>query len=428
MAGHVLLVLCIAALFYVVVPAVGAVLARSHWRRFRTTVTTVSHYPTAAPGVVSRQHGAPAGFYRFFGTLEAIQGDDRIWLTNGRFSVAADLRNVRVYLIPEAEAEETAAAALGSVPWSRIFSLPEGTPVFVGGALFSEEGRGVFRDSGRTRLLVVIHDCPKESLVLHAISGGRQRNEYINSLTLPSVAIGSLSLVLFAFTLLAIPERVTALLALTAGLAPLSPFLPPGFPLYFAYRSSWKKARLLRVQRDVVRLPLRYFPDSEGGTRSRRATLLPDMEPYLMVRGMLEEHQPRRAAEPGGEDSAAERDADSTGDSGRGIVSDGHRLALPKGITRVEVDLPGPVLRRLRGRTGESVAFCGYTADGDTVSLRKPDDPMAGSVLLPGDPAALSRECERAARRYELISVTFMALDALVNLPLVFLILSLVIR
>ncbi len=193
MAGHFILVISIAVLFYAVVPAFGAFIARGQWRRFRKTVTAVSHYPTAAPGVLGREHAAPAGYYRFFGTLEAIQGDDRIWLTNGRFSVAADLRNVRVYLIPEAEPGEPVAPALGSVPWSRIFSLPEGTPVFVGGALFSEEGRGVFRDNGRTRLLVVIHDCPKENVVLRAISGGRQRNEYMNSFTLPSVAIGSLS-------------------------------------------------------------------------------------------------------------------------------------------------------------------------------------------------------------------------------------------
>jgi len=411
MAGHFILVITIAVLFYAVVPAFGAFLARGQWRRFRRTVTTVSHYPTATPGVVSREHAAPAGYYRFFGTLEAIQGDDRIWLTNGRFSVAADLLNVRVYLIPEAEAGEPVAPALGSVPWSRIFSLPEGTPVFVGGALFSEEGRGVFRDNGRTRLLVVIHDCPKESVVLRAISGGRQRNEYMNPLTLPSVAIGSLSLVVLAFTLLAIPERVVSLLALTAGLAPLSPFLPPGFPLYFAYRSSWKKARLLRVQRDVVRLPLRYFPASEGSTRSRRATLLPDMEPYLMVRGTTEEGDPGK----------------STGYRGEVIVSDGLRLAIPEGMVRVEVDLPNGALHRLKGSGGESVACCGYSTEGDSVSLRKPDDPMAGCVLLPGDPEALSIECGRAARSHELISVMFIALDALVNLPLVFLLLSLVI-
>jgi hypothetical protein len=412
MAGYLLLVIGIAVLFYAVLPAFGAFLARGQWRRFRRTVTLVSHYPTATPGVAGRERSAPVGYYRFFGTLEAIQGDDRIWLTNGRFSVAADLRNVRVYLIPEAETNDpdslsrpgAAAAALGSVPWNRIFSLPEGTPVFVGGALFSEEGRGVFRDNGRTRLLVVIHDCPKESLVLRAISGGRQRNEYMNALTLPSVAIGSLSLVLFAFTLLALPERIASLLALTAGLAPLSPFLPPGFPLYFAYRSYWKKARLLRVQRDMVRLPLRYFPTSADAARSRRATLLPDMEPYLMVRGTRDPADPEV------------------------IVSEGARLALPPDISRVEVELPRGGIRRLGTGEGEVVAFCGYTVEDDRIRLRKPDDPMAGHVLLPGDPEALSKESERAARRDELISATFIALDVVVNLPLVFILLSLVIR
>ena len=413
MAGHLLLIIGIAVLFYAGLPALGAFLARGQWRRFRRTVTCVSRYPTATPGVVGRERSAPVGYYRFFGTLEAIQGDDRIWLTNGRFSVAADLRNVRVHLIPETESSEPAspparggsgAASLGSVPWNRIFSLPEGTPVFVGGALFSEEGRGVFRNDGRTRLLVVIHDCPRESLVLRAISGGRQRNEYMNTFTLPSVAVGSLSLLLFAFTLLAQPERIVSLLALTAGLAPLSPFLPPGFPLYFAYRSRWKKARLLRVQRDVVRLPLRYFPSSGESARGRRATLLPDMEPYLMVRGTRDD-----------EDSGV-------------IVSEGVRLALPPGISRVPVDLPRRGTRGRGERGSELVAFCAYTVDGDGVLLRKPDDPMADCVLLPGDPEILSRESELAARRAELVSVLFVALNAFMNLPLVFLLLSLVIR
>jgi hypothetical protein len=412
MARHLVLVTCIAALFYAVLPAIGAFLARGQWRRFRRTVTALSHYPTATPAAVDREGSAPSGHYRFFGTLEAIQGDDRIWLTNGRFSVAADLRSVRVYLIPETESTEPAsrarpatdATALGSVPWSRIFSLPEGTPVFVGGELFSEDGRGVFRDTARTPLLVVIYDCPRESLVLRAISGGRQRNEYMNTFTLPSVAVGSLSLVLLAFTLLAQPERIVSLLALTAGLAPLSPFLPPGFPLYFAYRSFWKRARLLRVQRDVVRLPLRYFPDTAGSARGPRATLLPDMEPYLMIRGSRDRDDPDV------------------------IVSDGVRLALPVGMSQVEMELPRRSTRRTEGNEGELVAFCGYSIEGDGVRLRIPDDPMAGSVLLPGDPEDLSRESERAARRAEVVSVVFVALDIALNLPLVFVLLSLVIR
>ncbi len=357
MAGTVFLVIGIAVLFYAALPAVGAIVARGRWRRFRTTVTTVSHYPTAGPGVMARDRSAPAGQYRFFGTLEAIQGNDRIWLTNGRFSVAADLRNVRVYLIPEIEQSGAlslsrggaSAAALGSVPWNRIFSLPEGTPVFVGGALFSEEGRAVFRNNGRTRLLVVIHDCPRENVVLHAISGGRQRNEYINPVTLPSVAIGSLSLVLLALSLLALPERLVALVALTAGLAPLAPFLPPGFPLYFAYRAAWKRARMLRVQRDVVRLPLRYFPASEASRSPRRATLLPDLEPYIMVRGTRDPGRPHgdrdRRDPPGapGRDHAGAARAAPAGREG-----DGRRGWRNRCVLR----LPGGWGRRAASKNG----------------------------------------------------------------------------
>src|SRR5208283_3217006 len=308
-------------------------------------------------------------------------------------------------------AEEAAAgpgaenAELRSMPWSRIFSLPEGTPVFVAGPLFTEEGRGVFRDHGRDRLLVVIHDCPRESIVLRAISSGRQRNEFMNSFTLPSVAIGALLLVLLAFSLLAVPDlRVIALVALTAGLAPISPFLPPGFPLYFAYRSSWKKARLMRAQRDVVRLPLRYFPASADGHRGKRATLLPDMEPYLMVRGMMD------------------------GVHADVIVSEGTPITLPPGIRRLEVDLPSRRRSPAGSAPQECVAFAAYREIGDGIELLKPEDPMAEQVLMPGDPESISRASERTARWYEIVSALLITLNIIVNVPIVFLLLSLLIR
>jgi hypothetical protein len=414
MSWYLALIVGIATLFYAAFPAIGAFLVRGQWRTFRRIVTAASRYPTATPSAVGRERAAVVGLFRFFGTLEAIQGDDRIWITNGRFSVAADLRGVRVYLIPEGEEEGSesteapreSGGELRSVPWSRIFSLPEGTPIFLGGALFAEEGRGVFRDHGRTPLLVVIHDCPRESIVSKAIGSGRQRNEYMNAFTLPSVAIGALSLVLLAFSLLSVPEmRIIALVAMTAGLAPISPFLPPGFPLYFAYRSNWKKARLMRAQRDIVRLPLRYFPSSRFNERGRRATLLPDMEPYLMVRGTV------------------------SGSGPDAIRSEGLLIPLPPDIRRLSLDLP-PARggREVEGKDGECVAFAAYREDGEGIRLQKPDDPMAEQVLVPGDPETISRMSERRARGYEMVSGAFISLNLLVNVPLLFLVLSLVIR
>jgi len=429
MSGYLALIIGIAVLFYAGLPAIGAFLVRAQWRTFRRIVTDASRYPTATATAIGRERAASVGLFRFFGTLEAIQGDDRIWITNGKFSVAADLRGVRVYLIPESEedgrepSEDTGETTVSpgrepagkrgesggeirSVPWSRIFSLPEGTPLFVGGALFAEEGRGVFRDDGRTPLLVVIHDCPRESIVRRAIGSGRQRNEYMNAFTLPSVAIGALSLILLAFTILSAPAlRIVALIALTAGLAPISPFLPPGFPLYFAYRSSWKKARLLRAQRDIVRLPLRYFPPDSPGAPARLATLLPDMEPYVMVRGVV-----------------------VTTGSGH-LLSEGIPVRLPADITRLEVDLPGVAEGARPGKSGECVAFAAYREGGEQgIRLQKPEDPMAEQVLVPGDPETISRLSERRASRYTIISGMFISLNLLVNVPLLFLALSLLIR
>ncbi len=91
------------------------------------------------------------------------------------------------------------------------------------------------------------------------------------------------------------------------------------------------------------------------------------MEPYLMLRGGTNEQNPGV------------------------IVSEGLRLAMPEGMVRIKVDLPRGVLLRLQGDGGESVACCGYSAEGDSVSLRKPDDPMAGQRPPPGQTPRLSR-------------------------------------
>jgi len=410
MVWYLVLILALALLFYAAFPGIGAFRVRGRWRVFRQTIHEVSRYPTATPHAVGRERNAFIGLFRFFGTLEAIQGEHRIWITNGRFSVAADLRNVHVYLIPEDGGQDGGSVPaaedteLRSVPWSRIFSLPEGTPVFVGGALFSEEGRGVFRGYGRARLLVVIHDCPREAIVESAIRGGRQRNEYMNPFTLPSVAIGSLTLILLAYSLLAVPEaRILALVSLAAGLAPVSPFLPPAFPLYLAYRRYWKRARLMRVQRDIVRLPLRYFSPSaeDGGTR--RTTLLPDREPYIMIRA-----------------------ARTPPTGGALLTADGHAVTLPAGTREVAVDLPPG--GRSTSDNGTCVVFGGYKlVNGDFV-LSKPDDPMAELLLLAGDPEAISAGSGRRAALYAVVSALFIILNMGINMPLLFFLLSFLIR
>jgi len=405
-----LLVLALAGLFYAAIPGIGAFLARGQWRRFRRTIIEVSRRPTVNPSRVARERTGFLGFYRFFGTLEAIQGDDRIWITNGRQSVAADLSGLSVYILPQGDARQDGGreTEVRSVPWGRIFSLPEGTPILVGGALFSEDGRGVFRSRGRDRLLLVIHDCPRESIIQRATWSGRHRNEYANAFTLPSLVTGSLSLALLAYSQLSVRGgRLAAIAALTASLGPVVPFLPPGFPLYFAYRRFWKRARLMRAQRDVVRLPLRYFPGElvsgePGRGRPQMSTLLPDMEPYIMLRGTLRE------------------------DGASVTTASGTEVALPAATGRIELVQPGRRRKRDADRS-ESVVFGSYREEGDGIVLAAPEDPMAQLILVPGDPQSIAGECSRAARRFEIISAVLIGLNLAVNAPLVFLLLWLAI-
>jgi hypothetical protein len=164
----------------------------------------------------------------------------------------------------------------------------------------------------------------------------------------------------------------------------------------------------MRAQRDVVRLPLRYFHPREAGTppaaaREQMATLLPDREPYLMLRGTLR----------GGEPAT--------------MTAGGTQVELPPDIERLELELPrglaaGP------GAGTEGVAFGCYREEGDGIRLVAPEDPMAPLILVPGDPHALAAACSREARRLEVVSALLISLNVAVNAALLFVLLALVVR
>jgi hypothetical protein len=233
MIGYLALVLAVAAVFYLAVPGMGAFIVRGQWRLFRRTINEISRYPIAGARAMGRVKNSFVGYFRFFGTLESIQGDDRIWIANGPSSVAVDLKRLSVYMLPDAAPRQGREEAdLAAVPWNRIFSLSEGTTILVGGALYAEEGRGVFRPHGRRKPLVVIYDCGREHIIPQAVRSGRQRNEFWNIFTIPSIVTGAFTLILLAYFLLGMPDqRFPALVALSASLAPVAPFLPPAFPL-----------------------------------------------------------------------------------------------------------------------------------------------------------------------------------------------------
>ncbi|MBN2051454.1 MAG: hypothetical protein JW760_13460 [Spirochaetales bacterium] len=364
-----LLPLCIGILFYLAVPGIGAFTTRAKWRGFRKRIIEISLRPEVTYAVLRRSRGF--GNYRVVGTLKAIQGENTIWIKSGGVSVAAELSGVDVYVLPAAEAsrredriehyEDTMAEVMPArVSWNSIFSLPEGTELLVSGALYIEKGSGVFRSSPETPLTVVIFEGPVDTLVPRSIWIGRHKNEYWNRFTPISVTAGSFALFIIAYTLFKVPLlRFQAMLTLVMSLVPAIPFLPPGVLLYFFYRASWKRARLLRAERDLVRLPLRYF---EGQDPRLSPATLPTGELYGLV----------------------------------------FYPSCSEALMKIETATIRKSILVSKDEVAAKECWVFGALSDRTVS--KPQDRFSELVCLPGNPEELAKRCSNAARRMELLS------------------------
>ncbi len=259
------IVLAIAALFFLVIPGIGAFGVRQRWRLFRKRVLAASE---AAPVTYAALHGrfeAPANRrVRAVGRLESIQGETTLWVRSETSSIAVDMAKSAVYIATQRSNVSPSEPPLRT-SWSRIGSLPEGSQVLVSGSLDTSEPHPMIRASEEARVLAVFFDGPVETLTRSCIWSGRQMNEYWNSVTPSSLAAGALALLLAAYFLLqGTLLRGVAQLAITLATLPLLPLLPPGIVSFYAYRIFWRRARTLRAYRDVLRLPLRFA--GEAGT------------------------------------------------------------------------------------------------------------------------------------------------------------------
>lgn len=384
-----LLVLAVALLFYLLIPGVGAFVARRRWRVFRRRILHASRFATAGyPEVLIGSRARREryiGWYRFFGGLEAIQGDGLAWLTDGRASIAVEMADAPVYMVPGGQIDATAGrerlslqADQGEVPaattWRKVGSLPEGTRMFVAGPLFGESGRAVFKTSGTTRPLVIMYDGSDDTLVFRSIRDGRQINEYWNSVTPISVAAGSLSLFILAYLYIGSPLlRIAGVVSASLGLLPISILIPPGVILFFAYRRFWRLGRRFRAERDLLRLPLRYGPP--GYTEA----VLPDGERYV-------------------------------------------RLEFPAEEVSREPSLLWRHPSIVQGKPDRAVVFGAARAGTGPPPLpSQPQDPMAERVALPGAPEELARASQRRARVMELTAGACIGVGLLANFYLLIL-------
>jgi hypothetical protein len=371
---YALLALFLGLLFFGLIPAVGAFMVRARWRRFRSGMIEASNFR-----ILDYTHLSSADEkrpYRLFGNLEAFQGTDRIWVKGDNFSAAAELKNVTVHVLPGNHDGVLPDEAPQRVAWRQISSLPAGTQILLAGSITRREGQIVFQSRPKNPLLLVIYDGERRSLLRRAIWSGRQRNEYWNQFTIISLITGMVALFLLSYAYLSNPGmRTPALIALTLGFSPLGALLPPGVVALFFYRRYWKRARTFRAERDLQRLPLRYFSPEQDLNQRRIQGSLPDGERYIMIRGSEKDLEARFT------------DSDETF-----------------------------ILSSPRGSDSEFYAF--GVAGREPDSLDIPADPMAERVRIEGNPEKNARFCATRARLFEILSAFFFALDIAPNVVL----------
>lgn len=402
--------LVVAAAFYFLVPVLGAFQVRRSWRAFRALMATSARSPSLdyrkiregldLAGGRSTGSGNVLGSFRLFGSIEAMEGRDRLWIRGLRVSgspvsVSIDMGGASLFSLPgdggefeqrretagiEPAGYDESAESPERLAWKSLPALPEKTKVFVFGKVYLERGKAEFRGSRRDPVIVLIYEGREDSLLPRAVRQGRQANEYWNKLTPLSFLAGAMLMVLILLAAargFSLP--LVRLLTSMTAFAPLTVFLPPGLFFFFLYRETWKRARSLRASRDMTRLPCEAFP--EGSVE----TTLPDGERY------------RRAWVP----------ADARG-----------KAALPEGMPVRGVEGWGP-------RDGEIPGYtCFGTPDSEKPEgLKKPKDPLADYAAIPGVPESFSRRCSSRAHLYTLAAGLSLGAAALMNLLLLFFVL-----
>jgi hypothetical protein len=248
--------LAAAFLFFLAVPVFSGLGLRLQWRKFRDRVAELHGSPILTYGDAARAAvdgtGGRRGSFRLYGSVEAIEGADRVWIRGDGVSALVDLSKAPVYTVPPGDPEPGSVRRLR---WRSVSSVVEGTRMFVGGRLILESGRPVFVDDPEENLVAVIHDGDDEHLASRLIVGGRSVNEYFGYATPLSVALGLIAISIILYASRKSPFSSVRALVFLLGALPALPFAPPGLFLFLAYRRLWRRALELRIERDALSLP-----------------------------------------------------------------------------------------------------------------------------------------------------------------------------
>jgi len=248
--------------WYGLIPIAGASYRRYKWSKFRRHFDELRLHPLLDYSQY-RQIGKDGGIFRFTGGFESITDEHTLWVRDENLTIPILLENTQSWLLPMQE-DEGVPEAPERLKWNRLSTLTEGAKVFVGGLIKYKDNRLSFISTKENPLMVIFYDCTDTVLTDGIIRAGRTRNEYWNSITPVSLAVGAMSILYIAASFLNRPAfRLTVITAFIAIFVPILPMLPPGLLFTVLYRRLAWHARKYRSYRDLAKLPLRYLPPGQ---------------------------------------------------------------------------------------------------------------------------------------------------------------------
>ena len=277
---NILVILAIVAIWYGILPVAGAFYNRGKWKRFRNRFDELR----AAPLLDYRRYRqleGEGGVFRFTGGIESITDGHTLWARGEDLTIPVYLQKTKCFLLTTGE-DDGIPKAPEQIRWNRVSTLTEGAKVFIGGQIKIRNNRMSFCTTKEKPLMVIFYNCPDSELTDCLIRAARTSNEYWNSFTPISLAIGALALIYMAASFLGRPAfRLTVISALIAIFLPVLPLIPPGILLTGLYRRMTWQARKLRTYWDLARLPIRYLLP---GYPEKQSALLGTGEKYGYVK------------------------------------------------------------------------------------------------------------------------------------------------
>jgi len=262
------------AVWYGVIPVAGIFYGRYKRGQFIRRFTDLGLSPLLdyrryrqLENTASNEHRGE--IFRFTGGIESITDGRILWVKGEDLTIPVSIEKTKCFLLPKYEGE-----GIPEVPeqirWDRVSTLTEGAKVFVGGLIKMQDNRLNFISTKENPLVVIFYNCADEDLTGQIIRASKTGSEYWNIVTPASLAIGALSLIYIAASLLNRPAyRMNLIGALVAVFVPVLPMIPPGLLLTVLYRRVKWSAKKITAYREITRLPLRHLqPDQESALLS----------------------------------------------------------------------------------------------------------------------------------------------------------------